>query len=47
MRTSTYHKPYRHPITFGKHGVGFLTSLGVGKAMGAPGGSMDGSALMR
>jgi len=47
MRTSTYHKPYRHPRTFETHGVGFLTLLEVGKAMGAPGGSMGGSALMR
>jgi len=47
MRTSTYHKPYRHPRTFGKHGVGWLILLGVGKAMGAPGGSMGGLALMR
>jgi len=38
MRTSTHHKPYRHPRTFGKHGVDWLISLGVGKAMGAPGG---------
>jgi len=47
MRTSAYHNPYRHSITFQKHGVGCLTSLGVGKAMGAPWGSMGDLALMK